>query len=282
MDNIFISSGAFRNKLINEVAAYIELIGCKNIEYSSGPYQEKIIDKFLNLEINNFSIQIHNYFPVPQKPFVLNLASLNKEIWQNSFDHCLKSINLASNLKTKRYSVHCGFCYDPKTSELGRPFKKNSTFNKEDYDKKFITTIKKLKKYADNKKVDFYIENNVVISENLRNDKSMLLGTTIEEMVKYKQKTAAKILIDTGHLIVSSNSLDINESKQLDLAKNFADAYHLSTNNRIRDQNKEFDDQDKIMQALRKDADFYTIEVYSKLDGIKKSLDNLIIFLNKN
>ena len=282
MDNIFISSGAFRNKLINEVAAYIELIGCKNIEYSSGPYQEKIIDKFLNLEINNFSIQIHNYFPVPQKPFVLNLASLNKEIWQNSFDHCLKSINLASNLKTKRYSVHCGFCYDPKTSELGRPFKKNSTFNKEDYDKKFITTIKKLKKYADNKKVDFYIENNVVISENLINDKSMLLGTTIEEMVKYKQKTAAKILIDTGHLIVSSNSLDINESKQLDLAKNFADAYHLSTNNRIRDQNKEFDDQDKIMQALRKDADFYTIEVYSKLDGIKKSLDNLIIFLNKN
>ena len=282
MDNIFISSGAFRNKLINEVAAYIELIGCKNIEYSSGPYQEKIIDKFLNLEINNFSIQIHNYFPVPQKPFVLNLASLNKEIWQNSFDHCLNSINLASKLKTRRYSVHCGFCYDPKTSELGRPFKNNSTFNKEDYDKKFITTIKKLKKYADNKKVDFYIENNVVISENLRNDKSMLLGTTIEEMAKYKQKTDAKILIDTGHLIVSSNSLDINESKQLDLAKNFADAYHLSTNNRIRDQNKEFDDQDKIMQALRKDADFYTIEVYSKLDGIKKSLDNLISFLNKN
>tara|TARA_Y100000589_G_scaffold301944_1_gene313155 strand:- start:2361 stop:2471 length:111 start_codon:yes stop_codon:yes gene_type:complete len=36
------------------------------------------------------------------------------------------------------------------------------------------------------------------------------------------------------------------------------------------------------MQALRKDADFYTIEVYSKLDGIKKSLDNLISFLNKN
>ena len=54
MDNIFISSGGFRNKLINEVADYVELIGCRNIEYSSGPYQDKIIDKFLNLEIENF------------------------------------------------------------------------------------------------------------------------------------------------------------------------------------------------------------------------------------
>ena len=280
MDNIFISSGGFRNKLINEVADFVELIGCKNIEYSSGPYQDKIIDKFLNLEIENFTVQIHNYFPVPQKPFVLNLASLNKEIWQNSFNHCLKSINLASKLKTKRYSVHCGFCYDPKTSELGRSFKKNFTFNREDYDKKFVNTIKKLKNYADIKEVDFYIENNVVISENLRNDKSMLLGTTIEEMAKYKQQTSAKILIDTGHLIVSSNTLEINESKQLDLAKNLADAYHLSTNNRIRDQNREFNYQDKIMQAVRKDADFYTIEVYSKLEEIKKSLNNLISYLS--
>lgn len=280
MDNIFISSGGFRNKLINEIASYIELIGCKNIEYSSGPYQEQIAEKLLNLEIKNFAVQIHNYFPVPKKSFVLNLASLNTVIWGNSFNHCLKSINLASKLKTKRYSVHCGFCYDPKTTELGKPFKKNFTFNKEDYEKKFIDTIKKLKNYADTKGVDFYIENNVVISENLRNDKSMLLGTTIEEMVKFKQKTAAKILIDTGHLIVSANTLGINESSQLNLAKNFADAYHLSTNNRIRDQNKEFNNQDKIFQAVRKDADFYTIEVYSKLEEIKKSLNNLISYLS--
>ena len=279
MDNIFISSGGFRKKLINEVADYVELIGCKNIEYSSGPYQDKIIDKFLNLEIENFTVQIHNYFPVPQKPFVLNLASLNKEIWQNSFNHCLKSINLASKLKTKRYSAHCGFCCDPKTSELGRPFKKNFNFNKEDYDKKFIDTIIKLKNYADIKEVDFYIENNVLISENLRNEQNPLLGTTMDEMEKYKQKTDVKILIDTGHLIVSSKTLKINESNQLDLAKNLADAYHLSTNNRLRDQNKEFNNKDKIMQAVRKDADFYTIEVYSKLEGIKKSLDNLISFL---
>ena len=90
-----------------------------------------------------------------------------------------------------------------------------------------------------------------------------------------------KILIDTGHLIVSSKTLNINESNQLDLAKNLADAYHLSTNNRLRDQNKEFNNKDKIMQAVNWDADFYTIEVYSEAEGIKKSLDNLISFSNK-
>ena len=41
-------------------------------------------------------------------------------------------------------------------------------------------------------------------------------------------------------------------------------------NNTLRDQNKEFNNKDKIMQAVRKDADSYTIEVYSKLEGIKK------------
>ena len=280
MENIFISSGGFRNKLISQVAEYCKLIGCKNIEFSAGPYQEEIIDKLLNLESEDYGIQIHNYFPVPRKSFVLNLASLNEEIWQKSFDHCVNAINLASLLKTKRYSVHCGFCYDPKTSELGRPFKQDSLFVREDYINKFIRTVNDLTKFAFKKGVDFYIENNVVIPENIRDGKNLLLGTTLEEILELKKETSAKILIDTGHLIVSAKTLNLEENKQLELAQNYADAYHLSSNNRLRDQNKPFHIDNKIMFAIKKDADFYTIEVYAKLEEIKSSFENLADFLN--
>ena len=88
MDNIFISSGGFRNKLINEIATYIELIGCKNIEYSSGPYQEQITEKLLNLEIKNFAVQIHNYFPVPKKSttlYMFHLAFKKHKIKNNAY-----------------------------------------------------------------------------------------------------------------------------------------------------------------------------------------------------
>ena len=280
MDNIFISSGGFRNKSISQVADYCRVIGCKNIEYSAGPYQQKIIDQLLILERENFGIQIHNYFPVPRKPFVLNLASVNEEIWQHSFQHCINAINLASLLKTKRYSVHCGFCYDPKTSELGRAFKQESLFVREDYINKFISTVNNLNKFARKKGVDFYIENNVVISENIKNGKNLLLGTTVEEILEFKKETSAKILIDTGHLIVSAKTLNLEENKQLELAQNYTDAYHLSSNNRLRDQNKPFDNENKIMSAIKKDADFYTIEVYSTLEEIKRSFENLANFLN--
>ena len=73
---IYVSTGHFRNKTPEELKEIFLKNNIKNIEFSGGRYQ-KLIDQYLCGIKNNFNVQIHNYFPVPKKPIVINLASKN-------------------------------------------------------------------------------------------------------------------------------------------------------------------------------------------------------------
>ena len=69
-----------------------------NLEFSSGlPHNPNNINFFNNFN-KNFKL-LHNYFPAPKVPFVINLASESKEIRELSLTHCLKILNC--QLKTK-------------------------------------------------------------------------------------------------------------------------------------------------------------------------------------
>ena len=52
--------------------------GISGIELSGGIYDAEVKTKLLSLK-SAVSFQVHNYFPPPEKPFVLNLATLNKK-----------------------------------------------------------------------------------------------------------------------------------------------------------------------------------------------------------
>ena len=58
------------------------------------------ISKILNKH-KYINFYFHNYFPVPQKSFVINLASNNKKIIQKSFQHIKKAIRLCKTFKLK-------------------------------------------------------------------------------------------------------------------------------------------------------------------------------------
>ena len=203
-------------------------------------------------------------------------------ISQLSMEHCKRSIELASNLKLKRFSFHAGFCIDPSTKELGKPFNKKKLIRNRNYFlDRFIKRVKFLKSFADSKEVDLYVENNVCIKENLFDGKSLLLGSDYSEIKNIKDQTGVKILIDTGHLIVSANSLGFDEQQELENLKELANAYHLSTNNRLRDQNQPIKNDKKICKFIRKDADFYTLEIYSDNDIIYEDYKFISAFLKE-
>ena len=63
-------------------------------------------------------------------------------------------------------------------------------------------------------------------------------------------------------------SFELNEKKELLLSSKIANAYHLSTNNRLRDQNKPISEEKPLLDFVSKTADFYTIEVYGKDETI--------------
>ena len=280
MNNIFISTGGKRNLTAIQAANNFWDMGIKGIELSGGKYFENPINNVIELDKKGINLQIHNYFPVPKDSFVLNLASDNNHIIERSIEHCKGSIKLASQLKNKRFSVHAGFCCDPNVNRLGRPFEIINTIDHNKYFEMFVTNIIELKKYSDSLNVDLYIENNVVIRENIYQGKSVLLCTEMSEMKKLKELTGIKLLIDTGHLIVSSKSLGLEEDHQMYLASEISDAYHISSNNRLRDQNQAISTDIDLLKKISKNVDFHTLEVYSNDNKLIKDYNLLIDFLN--
>ena len=56
---------------------------------------------------------VHNYFPPPAEPFVVNLASLDDRIRERSIQHARASLTLCARVGAPIYTVHPGFLSDP-------------------------------------------------------------------------------------------------------------------------------------------------------------------------
>lgn len=75
--SIYFSTGGYKNQISKDVIKNLIDIGIKNIELSGTCYsKDNVRDLGKFLEFSNF--QIHNYFPPPKKPFVINLASMDE------------------------------------------------------------------------------------------------------------------------------------------------------------------------------------------------------------
>ena len=91
-DRTYISTICFAGMPMSEILDIVDMNNF-NLEFSSGlPHDPNNINFFNNFN-NNFKL-LHNYFPAPKVPFVLNLASENKEIRELSLNHCLKNIHI--------------------------------------------------------------------------------------------------------------------------------------------------------------------------------------------
>ena len=75
---IYISTGGFKELSADKTSEKFFENGITEIELSGGVYEPNLIENLSNLINRGIKFQLHNYFPPPEKPFVLNLASLNK------------------------------------------------------------------------------------------------------------------------------------------------------------------------------------------------------------
>jgi sugar phosphate isomerase/epimerase len=56
---------------------------------------------------------VHNYFPPPEAPLVVNLASLDDDIYRRSRAHVERSLEFCAGAGALLYTVHPGFLSDP-------------------------------------------------------------------------------------------------------------------------------------------------------------------------
>lgn len=272
---IYISSSCIKSENILEVLEIFHNRGIKNIELSGGTkfyngLEEKLIDYVNKKRIN---VRLHNYFPPPKEDFVINLASLNKEIHEKSLIHCIKAINLSKKLGADRFSVHAGFLLDPGVKEIGIG---NNLVKKKLYDfnlgiKKMIDSLQILYQEA-GRNFKIYVENNVISQANyLKYENNPFLLTTSQDYKMFKSKIKLNLLLDIAHLKVSSNSLKKNFNFELEYLFNQTDYIHLSGNNSLEDSNKSLLSDNEITNFLKRNGlknKTFTLEVYEGIDKI--------------
>ena len=116
VNNIYVSTTfAPDQSLLIEALNKCRSSGIDSIEIGSNHCYE---DNYNYLNELPFNYLMHNYFPIPKKSFVLNVASFNDEIRLTSLDHIKKAINLSSEIGARLYTFHPGFLTDPKGSNL--------------------------------------------------------------------------------------------------------------------------------------------------------------------
>ena len=278
---IFVSSCSVKSKYIKDSIIQLAENGIKNIELTGGTnYYDDYLNDIIELkEKYNLNYQVHNYFPPPAEHFMLNLASLDKNMYQNSIQLCRSAIDICKKIGCDKYGVHAGFLIDFSANEAGKKIKYRKLYDREEALNKFANAIQELNEYA-GKEVKIYIENNVLSKTNAdtyqgRNPFFLTDKNTYKEL---SERARFNLLLDLAHLKVSTNSLNLNFQDEVRHLIQFTDYLHISDNDGMHDQNFDINSDSEMFGLLKKlnlSNKTITLEVYNGIDSIKRSIDLL-------
>jgi sugar phosphate isomerase/epimerase len=273
---IYISSSCVKHEKIKDSVQELVEGGFKHIELSGGTeYYNGFVDDLLELkEKYNLSYMCHNYFPPPKEHLVLNLASLNDEIYKKTSEHLKQAIELSKRLDAKKFGFHAGFFIDIKVSEIGKKISKESLFNKDKSIQRFCDGFKELQNIAGDLKL--YVENNVFSSTNAKTyeNENLFMLTNSMEYKKLKEMIDFNLLLDVAHLKVSAKTLGLNFERELSYMVNESDYIHISDNDALHDLNYKLQEDSDLVELLKrqdlKNKD-YTLEIYDGMYAIKET-----------
>ena len=239
MKNIFVSTTfAKDDSKISDVLAECKKENISNVELGSNHIYEKDLKKII--QKYNFRFLVHNYFPIPKKSFVVNIASLNKKIRTISIQHIKKAINFCKVTNSKLYTMHPGFLADPITTSRTKnnyDFVWNNNNLNKNYNLAFnnmLSSLKKIVHFAKNKKVRVAIE-----TEGSFKKKNLLLmqkPAEYKELFKYFKPNDLGINLNIGHLNLASRAFKFSKFEFVKEFKQYILAIELSHNNGIEDQ----------------------------------------------
>ncbi len=247
--NIFFSSGSFSGSL-SEMLDACEKEGLGGLELSSGlPYSPEILSQAQAAKDRKLRLLVHNYFPPPREPFVLNLASPDSVTLEASLKLCREAIDLSAHLGAPFYSVHSGFAMRLSADQLGQPetqagLAQDRLIDRGEAEKIFRHSVGELSQHAKNRGVGLLLENNVVTSKQVAAGRAhTLLMTSPKEMCAFVddlQDSNVGLLLDTGHAKVAAAALGFSPGECFDLLGDRVRALHLSDNDGHADSNRPF------------------------------------------
>ena len=279
---MYISTGMYNYLDPIDAIRILNLNDIFEIELSAGR-STNMKNSDLNRISKNNDLVVHNYFPNPPQSFVFNLGSTNNENRDRSIQMSIDNIEFASKQKTKVYSFHAPFRVDPSVDSLGRKLTYSGISSIEKTFETFLSSVNSLKEIADSKGVALAIENNVITQKNLNEfGENPLLFTNVDEICRYMNAMPSGIglLLDIGHLKVSSNTLQFDFIESIHRLKDITTILHLSDNDGISDQNKIFDMNVEFLSHLFMPKHYVSLEIYNAdIQDVIRLRENLMDYL---
>jgi sugar phosphate isomerase/epimerase len=224
--------------------------GLEGLELSSGiPFAPDILQQAQAAANRKLRLLVHNYFPPPHEPFVLNLASPDRVTLEASLNLCRQAIDLSAHLGAPFYSVHSGFAMRLSADQLGQPeaqagLSKDRLIDRADAEKIFRNSVGELSAHAKSRGIGLLLENNVVTAKQVAAGRAeTLLMTSPQEMrtfVDDLQDANVGILLDAGHAKVAAGALGFAEEDCFRVLGEKVRGVHLSDNDGIADSNRPF------------------------------------------
>jgi sugar phosphate isomerase/epimerase len=277
---IYISTSCIKHNKIKDSVEELASNGFKNIELSGGTeYYENFENDLLELKDKySLNYRCHNYFPPPKKPFVLNLASLNDETFQMSFNHLQKVVALSNRLGADKFAFHAGFFIDIKLNEIGKKLSRDKLFDQNEAVENFCSAYRKIKERAGD--VSLFIENNVFSRTNAEtySNENPFMMTNFSDYQSLREKIDFNLLLDVAHLKVSAKTLGLNWKSEFENMISESNYIHISDNDGFHDLNNQLTKSSNLLSMLRqsdtKNKDF-TLEIYDNMNVIKESYEIL-------
>ena len=242
---VFLSTGVFQTRSIEHIAYICKDEQITGLELSSGLAHIPNFDEVVR-EVENLSpLLIHNYFPAPKDPFVLNLASTDPEVIDASLTLCKTALNLCERFSIPFYSVHGGIAVKMRVQDLNDLEAQAAIEGRFDYTEAYETLCKhilSISAYARERGVRLLVENNAVSPANLDVEGSpQLLMADIDEIEQFFQDVSDPnigLLVDVGHVNVASKTLGFDRDAFITRLAGHIEAFHLSENDGIFDLNE--------------------------------------------
>ena len=259
---VFVSTGSFRARPAEAVGQLIN-DGVNNIELSGGVPHGGIEQSVEQLAAS-VRLQLHNYFPPADPPFVFNLASPVEGIRRRTIESMMHAISLSARIGAERYSFHAGFLVDPPVSFLGASWRSLERTESDQAQELFVDSVLELRELAHRLGVGLLIENNVLTSgtkDQCGDD--VLLMATGEQIAAVMEQLPDDLglLMDVAHLKVTANTLGLDPVEELDFLSPYTAGYHLSDNDGFTDANGPVTRNSWFWSALKPNVEFATLEV---------------------
>jgi len=228
MSEIYISTSCLKGTGdLQEILEAYSAHGIEKVELSGGlEYTPNVVGLLNNHPRMNFII--HNYFPPPREPFIMNLAAQDEGVREKSVAVCRRAMDLCSQFGCSLYSFHPGFRVE---STLGLNFALSS-IDLVPYDvafSKFTQSIEEISAYARSRGVK-------VALENLEHQNEAYMMTRPEEFEKFQKIfPEVGVLLDLGHLKIASRRFGFQEKDLLRAVKDNIVEVHIHENNGEKD-----------------------------------------------